>query len=118
TTLPWGMSFPNGVVTTTDRVHPTPIYEFLAWCAIGAFLWHMGKKGLKGPKAKGEIFCTYLILTGIARYLVEIIRINPRVFLGLTNAQIVSILSVLAGIGLFLWIKRRDAAPEKRMSPR
>jgi len=25
TSLPWGMSFPNGVVPTTERVHPTPI---------------------------------------------------------------------------------------------
>jgi len=118
TTLPWGMSFPNGVVPTTDRVHPTPVYEFLAWCAIGAFLWYVGGKLLRRPQDRGLVFCGYLVLTGIARYLVEIIRINPRVFLGLTNAQIVSILSVLAGIGLFLWIKRRDAAPEKRMSPR
>jgi phosphatidylglycerol---prolipoprotein diacylglyceryl transferase len=118
TTLPWGMSFPNGVVPTTERVHPTPVYEFLAWCAIGAFLWYLGGKFLRRPQDKGLIFCGYLILTGIARYLVEIIRINPRVFLGMTNAQIVSILSVLAGIGLFLWIKSRDAAAEKRTSPR
>jgi len=26
TSLPWGMSFPNGVVPTTQRVHPTPLY--------------------------------------------------------------------------------------------
>jgi len=116
--LPWGMSFPNGVVPTTDRVHPTPVYEFLVWCAIGAFLWYLGSKFLRRPQGKGLTFCAYLILTGIARYLVEIIRINPRVFLGLTNAQIVSILSVLAGIGLFLLIKSRDAAAEKRTLPR
>ena len=118
TTLPWGMSFPHGVVPTTDHVHPTPVYEFLVWCAIGAFLWSLGGKALRRPQGKGLIFCAYLILTGIARYLVEIIRINPRVFLGLTNAQIVSILSVIAGIGLFLWIKRRDTAAEKRTFPR
>ena len=116
TTLPWGMSFPNGIVPTTDRVHPTPVYEFLAWCAIGAFLWYLGGKFLRRPQDKGLIFCGYLILTGIARYLVEIIRLNPRVFLGLTNAQIVSILSVLTGIGLFLWIKSRGAAAEKKAS--
>ena len=113
TTLPWGMSFPNGVVPTTDRVHPTPIYEFLAWCSIGVFLWHMGKKGLKGPKAKGEVFCTYLILTGIARYLVEIIRINPRVFLGLTNAQVVSVLSIFGGAVLLWRIKSQYYATKK-----
>ena len=132
TSLPWGMSFPNGIVPTTGpagtcvqwgwpencKVHPTPIYEFLAWCAIGAFLWYLGGKFLRRPQDKGLVFCGYLILTGIARYLVEIIRINPRVFLGFTNAQVVSILSVLAGIGLFLWIKSRDAAAEKRATSR
>jgi prolipoprotein diacylglyceryl transferase len=102
TSLPWGMSFPNGVVPTTDRVHPTPLYEFFIWCAIGAFLWHMGTKAIRGPKAKGEIFCNYLILTGIARFLVEIIRINPRSFLGMSNAQVASVLSILAG-AVLLW---------------
>ena len=33
TDLPWGMSYPNGVVPTTDRVHPTPIYESVALSA-------------------------------------------------------------------------------------
>src|ERR1700726_2641423 len=55
TSLPWGMSFPNGVVATTDPVHPTPPYEFFIWLAIAAFLWHMGKKTLRLPQAKGEI---------------------------------------------------------------
>jgi prolipoprotein diacylglyceryl transferase len=102
TSLPWGMSFPNGVVPTTDRVHPAPLYELIIWCAIGVFLWHMGGKALRGPKAKGEVFCNYLILTGIARFLVEIIRINPRSFLGMSNAQAASVLSIIAG-AVLLW---------------
>jgi prolipoprotein diacylglyceryl transferase len=102
TTLPWGMSFPNGVVPTTARVHPTPIYEFFVWLAIAAFLWHMGTKALRGPKAAGEIFCNYLILTGAARFLVEFIRINPRSFFGMSNAQAASLASILAG-AVLLW---------------
>ena len=102
TTLPWGMSFPNGVAPTTERVHPTPIYEFLVWMLIAAFLWHMGTKATRGPKAKGEIFCNYLLLTGLARFLVEFIRINPRSFLGMSNAQVMSLASILFG-AVFLW---------------
>jgi prolipoprotein diacylglyceryl transferase len=102
TTLPWGMSFPNGVVPTTARVHPTPIYEFLVWLAIAAFLWHMGTKSIRGPKAPGEIFCNYLILTGVARFLVEFIRVNPRSFFGMSNAQAASLASILAG-AVLLW---------------
>src|SRR5712691_6431148 len=102
TTLRWGMSFPNGVVPTTERVHPTPIYEFFIWLAIAAFLWHLGKKSLRGPKARGEIFCNYLIVTGIASFLIEFIRINPRSFFGLTNAQAASLVSILFG-AVLLW---------------
>jgi prolipoprotein diacylglyceryl transferase len=113
TSLPWGMSFPNGVVPTTERVHPTPIYEFFVWMGIAAFLWHMGSKSLRGPKAKGEIFANYLILTGVARFLVEIIRINPRSFLGMTNAQTACVISVLLGLVLLWRIKSQFHALKK-----
>lgn len=105
TTLPWGMSFPNGIVPTTERVHPTPVYEFLVGMLIAAFLWRMGTKALGSTKPKGEIFGYFLIFTGIARFLVEFIRINPRVLYGLTNAQVVSLVSIAAGIGLVLRVK-------------
>jgi prolipoprotein diacylglyceryl transferase len=113
TALPWGMSFPNGVVPTTERVHPTPVYEFFIWMAIAGFLWHMGTKALRGPKAAGEIFCNYLILTSLARFLIEFIRINPRFALGLTNAQAASLASLLMGGVLLWWVKSRFHAREK-----
>ncbi|PYU72165.1 MAG: diacylglyceryl transferase [Acidobacteria bacterium] len=114
TTLPWGMSFPNGVVPTTQRVHPTPLYEFFVWLAIAALLWHMGKKAVIGVRPKGEIFCGYLILTGAARFLIEFIRINPRSFFGLSNAQTASLLSIVAGAILFWVIKSRLPARKER----
>jgi prolipoprotein diacylglyceryl transferase len=124
TTLPLGMSFPNGVVPTTEtcvqwgapancRVHPTPLYEFFIWLAIAAFLWHMGTKALRGPKAKGEIFANYLILTGVARFLIEIIRINPRSFFGLSNAQAASVVSIAVGAVLLWRIKSQFHALKK-----
>jgi phosphatidylglycerol:prolipoprotein diacylglycerol transferase len=102
TKLPWGMSFPNGVVPTLDRVHPTPLYEFFIWLAIAAFLWRLGKRALTSTQPKGEVFCGYLILTGVARFLIEFIRINPPVFHGLSNAQTASLLSIVIG-AILLW---------------
>src|SRR5881394_1880493 len=101
TTLPWGMSFPNGVAPTTERVHPTPIYELFIWMLIAVILWRIGKRAL-GGEAPGNVFCAYLILTGVARFLIEFIRINPRSFFGMSNAQTASLVSVLLGIAL-LW---------------
>jgi phosphatidylglycerol:prolipoprotein diacylglycerol transferase len=106
TSLPWGMSFPNGIVPTTEKVHPTPIYEFLVAILIFWILWRLGARGLKTHAPNGIIFAAYLVLTGIARFLVEIIRINPRSFYGLTNAQAASVVSVIAGMALFLYCRR------------
>jgi phosphatidylglycerol:prolipoprotein diacylglycerol transferase len=101
------MSFPNGIVPTTERVHPTPIYEFLVAILIFWILWRLGARGLKSHAPNGIIFAAYLVLTGIARFLVEIIRINPRSFYGLTNAQAASVVSVLAGAALFVYCRRK-----------
>jgi phosphatidylglycerol---prolipoprotein diacylglyceryl transferase len=98
TSLPWGMSFPNGVVPTTERVHPTPLYEFLAWMLIAYVLWRLGARFLRQNRQPGGVFCAYLILTGVARFLVEIIRLNPRSFLGMSNAQTASVACVLLGL--------------------
>ena len=128
TSLPWGMSFPNGLVPTSERVHPTPIYEFIIACAIAWWLWRKGatsdgartKKGAfgrakSGAQAKvtpgavpGEIFADYLLLTGLARFLVEFIRINPRSFLGMSNAQTAAALSIIAGAVLGQRVRRRQ----------
>ena len=121
TTLPWGMSFPNGLVPTVERVHPTPIYEFIAACAIAWWLWKLGAPDQRtvrntepgsrhtdpaaSSRRPGEVFAAYLVLTGGARFLVEFIRINPRTFLGLSNAQTAAAVSVI--VGAFLWAGAR-----------
>lgn len=96
TSLPWGMSFPNGIVPTMYTVHPTPLYEFITNLAIFYYLWRLAGK----PIPTGNILAQYLVLSGIARFLVEFVRINPRLICGLTNAQVVSLLCILTGLVL------------------
>jgi len=113
TSLPWGMSFPNGVVPTTQRVHPTPLYEFFIWLVIAWALWRMGTNYVREPLTKGAggvIFCWYLILTGIARFLIEFIRINPRSFFGMSNAQAASLVSIAIGVVLLFYVRSRFRA--------
>jgi prolipoprotein diacylglyceryl transferase len=106
TSLPWGMAFPNGLVPTTQRVHPTPIYEAVAATLIFWYLWRQGAKSLRGPRPVGEIAALYLIWMGLERFLVEFIRINPRSFFGLSNAQAASLGSIAAGVAILITIKR------------
>jgi phosphatidylglycerol:prolipoprotein diacylglycerol transferase len=114
TNLPWGMSFPNGIEPVFVRVHPTPLYELAAGLLIGGWLWLRGRT----QRPTGWILGEYLILTGLARFSVEFIRRNPRVWLGLSNAQLASAGSVLAGIGLIAWAGTRKASdPDRAAHP-
>jgi len=109
TSLPWGMSFPHGLVPTSQRVHPTPIYELLVALLIAAYLWRRGAQSADGKTPPlGQITGEYLVLSGVARFLVEFIRINPPIYWGMTNAQVASLGSIAAGILLILWARRHS----------
>jgi len=49
----------------------------------------------------------YLLLSGIARFMVEFVRRNPKILWGLSNAQLASAGSVIAGITLIWWAATR-----------
>jgi phosphatidylglycerol---prolipoprotein diacylglyceryl transferase len=108
TKLPWAMSFPNGIEPTPPgiRVHPTPLYELGMGLLIGLYLWWRGGK----RHGTGAIVGEYLMLSGIARFLVEFIRRNPKILFGLSNAQLASLGSVVIGAGLVWWASRRATA--------
>ncbi|MEJ7798228.1 MAG: prolipoprotein diacylglyceryl transferase [Solirubrobacteraceae bacterium] len=93
TDLPWGMAYPDGVVPTSEVVHPTPIYETLAM-GLGAWaLWRA-----RDAVRPGVLFACYLVLVGTERLLVEFVRRNEPVLTGLTEAQLASIVVLLAGV--------------------
>src|SRR5262249_31318668 len=92
--LPWAMAYPNGTVPTFERVHPTPIYEMILIAAIFLVLRLLKKRKMKD----GVLFSIFLILAGIERFLIEFIRLNPKIVAGLTEAQIVSVVLILIGV--------------------
>jgi len=110
TDLPWGMAYPDGVVPTTEVVHPTPIYETLSMCLVAWALWRA-----RDSLRPGLLFACYLVLAGTERFLVEFVRRNDAVVAGLTEAQLLSLMMMAAG-GVWLWrasrsggIRRPDA---------
>ncbi len=96
---PWAMAYPDGTVATDTPVHPTPIYETLAMGLVTYALWR-----LRTAFQPGLLFALYLVLAGAERFLVEFIRRNDDVALGLTQAQLLSVAMMLAG-GIWLAVK-------------
>jgi phosphatidylglycerol:prolipoprotein diacylglycerol transferase len=93
--------------------YPTPLYETIAGLLLFALLWSLRKR----LKPFGAIFCLYLIVNGIERFLVETIRVNNRLdFFGLnpTQAELIAVGLVLTGVGLWIFLaKKYGAKPGK-----
>jgi len=106
TTVPWGMAYPHAVVGWPYEpgvyVHPTPIYECVAYLGVFAFLWWRRRE----PAPDGTNFFWYLVLASGARFLVEFVRINPPVIFDLSAAQLMSLALVVVG-GVRLWSQGR-----------
>jgi phosphatidylglycerol:prolipoprotein diacylglycerol transferase len=96
------MAYPDGTVSTTDQVHPTPIYESVSMGLVALGLWR-----LRGRLAPGMVFALYLVTAGLERLLVEFIRRNDDVALGLTLPQIVSVGLMALGTA---WIVQKRAS--------
>jgi phosphatidylglycerol:prolipoprotein diacylglycerol transferase len=103
--LPWAMAYPHGTVPTRDEVHPTPVYETLAMGAIALLLWR-----LRDRFEPGTLFALYLVLTGAERVLVEFIRRNDRIALGLTLPQLISLVLMAAGAAWLVRVRQRRLA--------
>jgi phosphatidylglycerol:prolipoprotein diacylglycerol transferase len=94
TDVPWGIAFPEGSPPTTVPVHPTQIYEILLTLPIFLVMWSQRKRDLPAWFLLWELF----VLGGLERFVVEFYRVNPKIFLGLTGAQLLSLCLIVLGL--------------------
>jgi phosphatidylglycerol:prolipoprotein diacylglycerol transferase len=127
----WSETFPSSIVTdnviafneargevcsiAADGVYPTMLYELFASVLIFAALWALRKH----PYKSGWLFSAYLVFSGVERFLIEKIRVNPDYdLLGLTvtQAEVIAVFIILLGVGglLLSWTKRDRAAEKKQ----
>ena len=75
------------------------------WIILGVVVLRLMRRGIGGA---GAPFAVFLLGSGFARFLVEFIRRNDVVALGLTQAQILSfILAVVGGAWLVQRARQR-----------
>lgn len=103
--LPWAMAYPNAIVgweqwlrqnhlPADTVVHPTPVYESIAYTLVFAVLWSMRTRS----RPDGRLFWWYLLLAPGARFLIEFARHNPRHVIGLSIAQFFSLLLIAVAV--------------------
>ncbi len=120
-----GMNFPHNVGHEGMPIHgcvgeycnvlpvsvfPTPIYEAITCILLFFVMWALRSRF----KRTLQMFGFYLILVGVERFLVELIRVNYKYdwgFIHPSQAEILSVVLVIAGIGLLLFYKDRTVPP-------
>lgn len=78
-------------------VFPTSLYECVVCILLFLFLWSIRDK-IKTP---GVMFGIYMILAGVERFLIELIRVNTRYHLfgiSFTQAEMISVFLVIGGL--------------------
>jgi len=107
TDVPWGMYFP----LSPQRVlrHPSQLYEaFFEGIVLFIVLWSLRKVRLP----EGAMLALFLIGYGTVRFFIEFFRepdahLGP-VFLFLSMGQVLCGGMIIAGVGLFFWLKRKQ----------
>lgn len=112
----WGFKFPHNVNNEGQLipgfvgkynhelpapVYPTSFYEFVVCTLLFLFLWSIRDR----IKIPGVMFGIYMILAGVERFFIELIRVNTRsvVFgISITQAELISTLMVIGGIVLIV----------------
>lgn len=108
----WAYTYPNNVAMEgvpipgcTGRfcsilplpVYPTPIYEVIVCFILFLILWRI-RRYIKLP---GMMFGIYLIMNGVERFFIELIRVNSRYHvagISFTQAELISSLLFICGL--------------------
>lgn len=97
----------RGMFIQGSYYHPTFLYESIWDVLICIILVVLAIR--KKEKQDGIVLAGYMVLYSIGRFFIEGLRTDSLMFMGLRTAQIVSILGVILGIGLIIWIKKKNS---------
>jgi phosphatidylglycerol:prolipoprotein diacylglycerol transferase len=108
TSLPWKMFVPNPFrmpgYENYEYFHPTFLYESIWDLIIFLFLFYYARNK---KKFDGEIISLYLILYSLGRGVIEILRTDSLMFLGMKVAVLISIFFIIFGIILYISLKKK-----------
>lgn len=97
-------------------VYPTAFYEVLMGLFLFFVLWSLRKK----IHAPGLMFSIYLVVNGLERFTIELIRVNSKYHvagLSFTQAELIASILVVIGIfGIFWSVNQAKKYPESQTS--
>ena len=109
--VPWCVRYTNpNTLGQADYVHPAVAYEMLLDLGIAALLLWLRPRAA-GRQPEGRLMWLFVILYSFGRFWISFLRLDPVVFAGLREAQLLSVVLVAIGLAasLYLAVERRRA---------
>lgn len=109
TSGPFGLAYtkPGAMVPELGVYYtPTPVYEIIMNVSIFIVLWRLRKRSLPD----GGLFLVYLLLYSGGRFIVSLWSSYKIVAVGLNQAQLISLFSILVGLPWLVYLLRRERA--------
>ena len=85
-------------------MQPTALYESAGDARIFFVLYRMARR----PQPGWYVFAWFLVLSGVERFAVEFLRVNPSWLLGLTPPQWFAIFGILIGLTMLVVMRARS----------
>ena len=116
----WAYTYPNNVANEgapipgcvgkfcnelVQPAYPTPLYEVIVCFILFLILWKIRNR----IKLPGMMFGIYLMMNGVERFFIELIRVNTKYNVAgihFTQAELISCLMFLSGLFLVLYSVR------------
>jgi phosphatidylglycerol:prolipoprotein diacylglycerol transferase len=87
--------------------HNTAIYEFIVLAVMFVVLWRLLER--RPPIVPGTGIGLFAVAYGLQRFLLDFLRVNDEIVLGLTGAQWACILTGAVGVWILVYWRPRNA---------
>ena len=95
---------------TIPVVLPVQLFEVL----FDILVFELCIKVKKSKGADGRMYPVFMMVYAVGRFMLEFLRDTPKEVLGFSNGQIFSVISFIAGLALFTWLKKGFAYKKKK----
>lgn len=108
--LPWCVRYTSPLTLgQQESVHPIAAYDLLIVLGIFTFCFLLWRR-IRGHPPEGRVFWTYLVLYGAARFVTSFLRLDPVLFAGLQEGQLLGLLYLAVGIPALIRLGSAGAA--------
>ncbi len=106
--LPWAVTFthPDSLALNGIPLHPVQLYESLVYTIVFFVIERLYYRYTS--RGEGELFCLSVLGLSSARFFLDFLRWDKKIFLGLHSGGIISLIFIVVSSGCIFFIRKKS----------